>query len=162
MKNIVIVAHDLNNAIGKDGRIPWHIPEDLAHFKKETTGHAVVMGRKTFESLPRPLENRLVIVLTSSFSNLNPIELKGAIAASNVYHALDIAFTAGYKKCFWAGGEAVYKEALRFADEIYRTIVMQKTQGADTYFPAMPTGYIRTPHDYQSNPRFQIWHFERR
>lgn len=131
MEKIIIAAVAENGVIGKDGEIPWHIPEDLQHFKEKTTGHTVVMGRKTFESLPdsfKPLPDRQNIVLTrSDFSPKNE--------SVNLANSLDEAWEeAENEKVFIIGGAGVYRQTLEEADKMILTEIHEEYEG-DTYFP---------------------------
>lgn len=120
----MIVAANRKGYIGKDGRLMWHIPEDLARFRKLTSGHDIVMGRKTWESLPaRPLPDRTNYVLTR---NTN-YEAPGAI----VCHSIDEVPTADL---FVIGGEEIYKLYIHKADVVYLTNVDDWSQG-DAYSP---------------------------
>ena len=121
---------DENDAIGKDGKIPWHHPEDLKHFKKNTTGHSVLMGRKTYESLPgdfRPLPERENIVLTRSNPDLDE-SVKIANSLAQAYKA------AENEILFIAGGASVYEQTLDNADKIILTHI-PGTHDGDTFFP---------------------------
>lgn len=125
---IAAVAED--RAIGYKNKLLWHIPEDLAHFKKITLGHPVIMGRNTFFSLGRPLPGRKNIVLT-----LEPGEVfEGATACYDIQEALDEAAASDQEEIFIIGGAAVYKALLPYADRLYLTVVPGEYQ-ADTYFP---------------------------
>lgn len=130
MKKIIIAAMDEEKTIGKKGEIPWHYPEDLKHFKDKTTGHSVLMGRKTYLSLPegfRPLPDRENIVLTRS----NP-SLDGGV---KIVNSLDEAYeSAENEKLFIAGGASVYEQTLNDADKMILTRVPGNHDG-DTFFP---------------------------
>ncbi len=129
---VLIVAVSDNNAIGKGGTIPWHIPEDFSRFKKMTMGHPCIMGRKTFESLPdnaRPLPGRLNIVLTSD----RQYEASGAIVVHSWEEALERADDS--EKVFICGGAEVYRLAMDDADTIELTRVHRTIEDADTFFP---------------------------
>ncbi|MFB6116112.1 MAG: dihydrofolate reductase [Candidatus Nanosalina sp.] len=129
----IIVAASENNVIGKDGEIPWHYPEDLEHFKNETTGHSVIMGRKTFESLPdsfRPLPDRKNIVLTRSGVENCPEEVE---EAQSLEEAWDIA-SEHSGTAYVIGGESVYRQSLEEVEEIILTRVHEEYDG-DTFFP---------------------------
>jgi dihydrofolate reductase len=125
LKLIIIAAIARNRVIGNNGKIPWHIPEDLARFKQLTTGHVVIMGRKTFDSLENPLPNRTNIVITSRVIN-----------GVKSYPSLSFALQAlkNEKEVFVIGGGRLYAEALKFADELRLTLVDREVAG-DTYFP---------------------------
>jgi dihydrofolate reductase len=121
----LIAAVSRNRVIGKDGKLPWHISEDLKRFKRITTGHTVLMGRKTFESLGKPLPNRRNVVLTSR-------TLPGVETYRSISEALDAL--AGEAKVFVIGGGELFTALLDRVDEFYFTIVDRDVDG-DTYFP---------------------------
>ncbi len=125
MNLIIIAALTKNRVIGKDGKIPWHIPEDLKRFKELTSGHTVLMGRKTYESLGRPLPNRRNVVLTSK-----------ALTGVETYSTLAQALQAlkDEERVFVIGGGRVFAELLESADELRLTIVDRIVEG-DTFFP---------------------------
>jgi len=131
---IIIIAAiaEKNRVIGKDGKLPWHISEDLKRFKRLTTGYPVLMGRKTFESiverLGKPLPERRNIVLTSkSFADYPDVETYPAIESA-------LAAISGEQKIFVIGGEGVFKETLEMADALELTIVEGDYEG-DAFFP---------------------------
>ena len=134
MKIIVIAAVGLNNEIGKDNELLWRLPNDMKFFMETTKGHPVIMGRKTYESIPkkiRPLSERTNIVISSTkdFSG------EGAIMTSNFFHALG-KVEAQYKdKVFIIGGATIYERAMKYADELIITEVDAKFEDADTFFP---------------------------
>lgn len=133
MEKIIIVAVSENNVIGKDGDIPWHIPEDLKHFKEKTTGNSVIMGRKTFKSLPedyRPLPNRKNIVLTRSGLEEKP---KGVEEVESFEDAYESAEEYG-EKAFVIGGASIYEQALDDVERIVLTRIHEEYDG-DTFFP---------------------------
>ena len=135
MPEIVIVAAIARNrVIGKDNRLLWNIPEDMAHFKALTAGHTVVMGRKTWESLPprfRPLPGRRNIVVSRQHGYL----ASGAEIADSLENALAMASTAA--TAFVIGGEQVYRQAMAFADRLEITEVDLEPEG-DACFPDIP------------------------
>ena len=131
MKIAIVVAYDKNRGIGTGGDLPWgrSLPADLAHFKELTTGGAVVMGRKTYESIGgRPLPNRKNIVLSTG-------EVVGAIGAKNFAQALQLASEEPNQDIFVIGGERVFAEALPEVDTIYATEVDYSFSNADVFFP---------------------------
>ena len=124
-----IAAMSLNRVIGAGNKIPWHLPEDFKWFKKMTTGQVIVMGRKTFESIGKPLPNRTTVVLTRS-----PRSISGVITAPSL-HAIDpIAPAFAGREIFICGGGAVYAEALPACSDLYLTLVKRTVDG-DTFFP---------------------------
>jgi dihydrofolate reductase len=122
----IIAALDRNRGIGKNGKIPWHISEDLRRFKSLTMGHAILMGRATWESLGRPLPGRRNVVLAST-----PIE--GVESHRSIAEALDAL--KGEERIFVIGGGKVYAQLLDAADELHLTLVDQYVD-ADTFFPS--------------------------
>jgi dihydrofolate reductase len=121
----IIVAYANNRVIGKDGKIPWRLPDDLQHFKRITSGHIVVMGRKTFESIGRPLPHRRNIVLTSSITFAAP--------GVEVMHSKDDVLALD--DVFIIGGASIYRQFLDVADRLYITEIALEIDG-DTFFPA--------------------------
>ena len=131
MKIAIVVAYDKNRGIGTGGDLLWgrSLPADLAHFKELTTGGAVVMGRKTYESIGgRPLPNRKNIVLSTG-------EVVGVIGAKNFAQALQLASEEPNQDIFVIGGERVFAEALPEVDTIYATEVDYSFSNADVFFP---------------------------
>lgn len=127
----VIVARAKNGAIGKDNAIPWHAPEDLAAFQRETLGGAVIMGRNTWESLPRrPLPRRLNIVVTS-----RPSTPEDNVRFVSLAEALDLAQSLGYLRQYAIGGAGIYSAFLPLADRALITEVEMDLPDADTFFP---------------------------
>lgn len=125
----LVVARARNGAIGKDGGIPWHIPADLAFFKRETLGGAIIMGRRTWESLPRqPLPSRLNLVVSRS------LDLPGT-AHADVDSAIAAAHEAGHARIYGIGGARIYQEMLPQSDRLLITEVDTVIPDADTFFP---------------------------
>src|ERR1035437_3964498 len=133
MSKISIIAAVADNyAIGKSNNLPWHLPADLKHFKQLTTGHAVVMGKRTFESLPKgPLPNRKNIVLTSIMSEGVNEGYYEADSMEDVFYLCE-----NEDQVFIIGGTSVYKQTIHRADALYITWVHSNFT-ADTYFPEM-------------------------
>ncbi len=132
-----IVAMDEGRIIGKDGALPWHLPEDLAHFKALTSGHLVIMGRKTWGSLPakfRPLPGRTNIVVSRDPASLGLPD--GTFGASSIEEALKYAETTARpeQKIWFIGGAELYKAALPLCDELHLTLVDGHHEG-DARFP---------------------------
>lgn len=128
---IIIVAFSKNGRIiGNNGRIPWTLPEDLQHFKELTTGNAIIMGRKTFESIGRALPERMNIVVTRN----KDFCVEDAYIAKSLEKAIEIAKNAGYKKIFICGGQQIYQQMMDYADYIYATEVCGEYEG-DAFFP---------------------------
>jgi dihydrofolate reductase len=126
----IIAAIDKNRALGKDNKLLWHIPEDMKWFKSHTSGHPVIMGRKTFESIGKALPNRLNIVISRNLSYRAP----GCTVVETLEKGIDIAVQSDNTEVFIIGGGTVYAQALPFADRLYLTIV-DGLYDADTFFP---------------------------
>jgi dihydrofolate reductase len=124
----LIAAVAENNALGKDNKLLWHLPEDFKRFKALTSGHNIIMGRKTFESFPKPLPNRTHIIITRQ-KNYAP---EGCIVVNSLQSAIE-ACPAEVENFIIGGGE-IYKQAIEFADKIDITKV-HATFDADTFFP---------------------------
>lgn len=125
MKLAIIAAIGKNRVIGKDGKLPWHISEDLQRFKRLTLGSTVLMGRKTWDSIAKPLPGRRNVVITST-------PIKGVECYSTINAAL--AALKDQEKVFVVGGAQVYSELLSKADELYLTFVDLEIEG-DAHFP---------------------------
>ena len=140
----LIVAMAVNRVIGRNNDIPWRIPSDSARFRKITTGHPVIMGRKNWHSLPyvfRPLPKRTNIVLTHKME----WEAGGALVVHSVEQSLEVARNApGADEIFVIGGEDVYRQFLPLVHKAYVTVVFADNVEGDTYFPAFPPGWQRT------------------
>lgn len=133
----LIVARARNGAIGKGNTIPWHAPEDLAAFQRETTGGAVIMGRRTWESLPfKPLKNRLNIVVTRDASVWETV-------AATPQEAVEMAQAAGHARIYGIGGSSIYAALLPLAHRLLVTEVDVEVEGADAFFPAFDEGEWR-------------------
>ncbi|MDI2588996.1 dihydrofolate reductase [Psychrobacillus sp. NEAU-3TGS] len=125
----LIVAHDPNRVIGLNNEMPWHIPGDLAYFKEKTMGKAIVMGRKTFESIGRVLPGRKNIIITRNPS----YKAEGAEVVTNLPDAVDLA-KSYHEEVMIIGGEQIFRAILPKADRLYVTFIEQSFEG-DTFFP---------------------------
>ena len=130
----IIVAAGENNAIGKDNDLIWHLSDDLKRFKKLTNGHHIIMGRKTFESFPKPLPNRTHIVITRQTDYKAP---EGVIIVNSLTDAIDAS--KNDSNPFVIGGGEIYKQALPLIDKIEITRVHSSFDDADTFFPEIDT-----------------------
>jgi dihydrofolate reductase len=123
----IIAAMSQNRVIGKNGSLPWKLPEDMSHFVKVTKGYSVVMGRKTFESIGRPLKNRTNIILTRD----GDYKKEGCL----VYNDIEkIISDFGKENLMIIGGEEIYRQFLPYVDRIYLTFIDKDFDG-DTFFP---------------------------
>jgi len=123
-----IVAMSKNRVIGKDNKLPWDLPADMKHFKDLTMGKPVIMGRKTYESIGRPLPDRTNIIITRD----KDYKAEGCIVTSSVEGALDAA--GDQEEIMVIGGSQIYKEFLPIANKIYLTIIDEEFEG-DAFFP---------------------------
>ena len=135
----MIWAQTLDGVIGRDGGMPWHLPEDLAHFKNTTAGHPVIMGRRTWESFPaayRPLPGRTNIVVSSSETLAAELSPAGAVVVPSLEQALESARQSpgGSEQIWIVGGAQLYEAAAPLADAAVVTVIDASTEG-DTYAP---------------------------
>lgn len=143
----MVVAMDQNRLIGRHGQLPWRLPEDLRHFRRLTLGKTVLMGRKTFESLGKPLEQRQNWVLSRD-ARFRP-------EGCRVFETLDAAVAAHPEgELMVIGGAEIYRQALPLADRIHLTLVHAALEG-DTWFPELPPGRFRETqrHDHPADAR---------
>jgi len=133
---ILVVAYAVNRAIGRDNALPWRLPADFAHFKRTTLGHPIVMGRKTWESLGRPLPGRRNVVITRNVD----YQASGATVVGSLPQALAVCGQAA-RICV-IGGAQIYTQSLALADEIIATEVQAEVDG-DAFFPSLPEGQWR-------------------
>lgn len=166
----IIAAMSKNHVIGRDGTIPWSIPRDLQFFRDMTENRAVIMGRKTWESLPvRPLPNRFNIVVTSRKDLMSGIQGIAGGLTDNLDMAITMAVTFGHQRIFLIGGGGIYQEAMErdLVDNMYLTVIHQNIKG-DTYFPQInPFGWdvftLEDHDDLQTNKLpYSIYHFSKR
>ncbi|HVW96950.1 MAG TPA: dihydrofolate reductase [Mucilaginibacter sp.] len=122
-----VVAIAENRAIGKDNKLLWHLPNDLKHFKTITSGHTIIMGRKTFDSVGRPLPNRRNIVITRRDITIDGAEVVNSLDAA-------VALCKNEQEVFIVGGAEIYNMAMPVTDRIYLTVVHQEFDG-DAFFP---------------------------
>ncbi len=183
-----IAAMSLNRVIGAGGKIPWHLPEDFKWFKKLTTGHVVIMGRKTFESIGKPLPNRINIVLTRHPGILQrdfpemfgrarigrgkndikkPIQFR--LPKLGEVEITDLRLIKGFLKLnlasspldfFICGGEKVYKQSLPLCSDLYLTLVKREVEG-DAFFPPFEDKFQLVEELYD-NDDFKILHYRNR
>lgn len=146
---ICALAKD-NHVIGNEGKIPWHIPEDFKNFKELTQGCPIIMGRKTWESLPKkPLPKRENIVISSTSRDAYPyhhFNLESAVnEAKNMQNK---------SKYIWLiGGQRIYEEGLKICDELHLSFVKGNYEG-DTYFPKIPTNFVEDENKRKEHEKF--------
>lgn len=124
----IIVAMAQNRTIGVDNTLPWRCPEDLKHFKALTMGHHMIMGRKTFDSIGKPLPGRTTVIVTRN----SGLQVEGCLVAHSLQEA--IALCADDEEAFIVGGAEIYAQALPLADTLYITEIQQDVAG-DAHFP---------------------------
>lgn len=137
----IIVARSKNNIIGNKGMIPWHIPEDLQYFKRLTTNHVVIMGKNTYESIKKPLPNRINIIVSTSMSNRNKNDL---IVETSLPNAINYA-KENYpeKEIFLIGGYGIYKEGIQYANKLYITEIDKEVEGDTSFVEFDESNYIK-------------------
>jgi len=155
MEKCIIVAIADNNAIGRDNALLWHISEDLKFFKRTTSGCPVIMGRKTFESIGRPLPKRTNIVISRGFDAPEGVIVAGSLAeAYAVAGSSVISDPVGNPRCFIMGGGQIYAQALADADRLIVTHVHTAIEDADTFFPEI------APSEWEVAERSEMLHDE--
>ena len=126
----IIAAVSENRAIGKDNKLLWRIPEDLKRFKELTSGHPIIMGRKTFEAIGGPLASRTNIIVTRDES----YSARGCIRCNSLEEAIEMARGVDQEKLFIIGGGQIYNQAISQANRLYLTVIEGQFE-ADTFFP---------------------------
>jgi dihydrofolate reductase len=141
----IIVAMSKNRVIGMDNSLIWHLPNDMKNFKKLTTGHAVVMGRKTYQSIGKPLPYRRNIIITRD----PDFEAEGCEVVNSLEEALLLCFS----NCFIIGGGEIYKQSLPIAHQIYMTQIDEEFEG-DTTFPELDKSwYVSKKEDFNKDEK---------
>ncbi len=148
----IIAAIGKNRELGKKNELVWRIPNDLKRVKKLTVGHPLIMGRKTFESIGKPLPDRTNIVISQS-----NVCIDGCLTYKTLHDAVEAAKAIDEKEIFIFGGASIYEASLLFADRLYLTVVDCEDKGADVYFPAYEHLFAKvvkeSPHP-ENNPPF--------
>jgi len=137
----IVVAASENNVIGNKGKMPWHLPKDLKHFKSLTFGHPVIMGRKTYESMGKPLYGRLNIIISRNEN----YRVEGCETTTTLEKAIEIAQHHD-QNVFIIGGGEIYKKAIQLIDTIYLTRIAASFDG-DAYFPEIDHNNWRLIHE---------------
>lgn len=130
----IIVAISKNRVIGNDNKLIWSLPSDLKRFKQMTTGNTVVMGRKTYESIGKPLPNRRNIIITRN----SDYKAEGC----EIVNSLEEALMLCNNNCFIIGGGEIYKQSLPLADKLYLTVINEDFEG-DTFFPEVGNDWVK-------------------
>lgn len=156
----LVVAAATNNGIGKEGKLPWHLPNDMKHFKNVTWALPVIMGRKTFESLGKPLAGRKNIVI----SRQSGFQAEGAIVVRSIDDALFVAGETDAREIMVIGGGEIYRAVFEKAKRIYMTRVEAEPE-ADTFFPQIQGDqwWLASRHKHEADERnaynyaFEVW-----
>lgn len=147
-----IAAMSLNRVIGRGNQIPWHLPEDFKWFKKMTTGNVVVMGRKTFESIGRPLPNRETIIVSASGFSFPGVRTVGSLE--------EISLEGETREVFICGGAQIYAQALGRCSDLYLTVVQREVEG-DVFFPEFENLFELSGIEVET-AEFKILHYTRK
>jgi dihydrofolate reductase len=149
---IAIAAMSLNRVIGAGNQIPWHLPEDFQWFKQTTTGHVLVMGRKTFASIGRPLPNRETVVLSRSDFQHPGVKTIRSLE--------ELPPLVGQRQVFICGGAQIYEQLLPQCAELLLTFVQREVQG-DAFFPKFENAF-ELAEEIRHTPLFKILRYQRR
>ena len=134
MEIIIIAALGREKQLGLKGQVPWYLPEDFKHFKKTTLGHPIIMGRKTYESLGKPLPKRRNLVISKTLGLVEGVEVYPTLKSS-----IDAEKKRGTQKIFICGGRGIYQESFTYATRMILSYVDYEEE-ADVYFPAFSEG----------------------
>ena len=160
MKLSLIVATANKNAIGRNNELPWHLPQDLKYFKSVTLGKPIIMGRKTFESIGKPLPGRTNIVVTRQKN----WTVAGVLVAESVEQALEMANQLPSEQAkvidevMVIGGAEIYRHALPLADRVYLTKIDVDVEGADAFFPELPDSQWKIVSDLSGDADANLQH----
>lgn len=139
----IVVAYGKNRVIGSNNRLPWHLPADLKHFKELTRGNTVIMGRKTFESIGRPLTNRRNIVVTRQ----KEMQIPDVTTAESIEDAVS---KAASDEIFIMGGEEIFRQSLHLAEKVFATEIRHTFEG-DVFFPKIGSEWKETEREDHSS-----------
>ena len=163
MEKCIIVAVADNNAIGRDNALLWHISDDMKFFRRQTVGCPVIMGRKTFESIGRPLPKRVNIVISRGYSTADEVAVVGSLR-----EAYEVAEATNLERCYVIGGGQIYAQAMEDADRLVVTHVHTEIKDADTFFPPIdPSVWVVSErsemfYDEESDFHFKFGTYERK
>ncbi len=147
-----IAAMALNRVIGQANRIPWHLPEDFRWFKQMTIGQVVVMGRRTFESIGKPLPQRTTIVVSRSRPSIPDVQVVASLAQIDLAHE--------QREVYICGGAQLYSQALPACSDLYLTLVKREVVG-DTFFPTFEDRFELVA-ELRDCPEFKVLHYRNR
>jgi len=146
-----IVAYSKNRVIGKDNKLIWNIPSDLKHFKNTTMGGCLIVGRKTYESIGKPLKGRTTIVVSKT--------IKGDNVEENVVNALHKANSMGFNHVFIVGGQSIYEQTLPLTDRVIATELSMDYEG-DTFYPELPKDEFELVESVPMEDESLLYHFK--
>jgi dihydrofolate reductase len=150
-----IAAMSLNRVIGSHNKIPWHLPEDFKWFKQTTTGHVIVMGRRTYESIGKPLPNRTTIVISRSQAEIPGVEIISDLGLLDPQSAL-----LRGREVFICGGAEIYRQILPRCSDFYLTLVKRVVEG-DAFFPEFENQFSLVS-EVMDRAEFKILHYRNR
>ncbi len=133
LERIIIAAVSKNRVIGKNGNVPWNLKEDDVHFKETTINNAILIGRKTFQYLGKPLEKRIHFVITSTPEKFK--NTKNVFYFDSVYKAYNALRKQGFRKVFICGGERIYTSTIKYAEKMIISHIKFEIEKGDTFFP---------------------------
>ena len=153
MKLSLIVAVAENGVIGHNNQLIWHLPNDLKQFKRLTTGHCIIMGRKTFDSIGKPLPNRTSLIISRN----SDFQIEGCITVNSLENAISEAKKIENEETFIIGGAEIYRLALPIVDKIYLTEVHHAYEG-DTFFPEIDKMVWKETHreDFEKDEKHSV------
>ena len=147
-----IVAVAQNGVIGKDNQIPWYLPADLKYFKKVTTGHHVIMGRKCFDSIGRPLPNRTNVIITRDLYFV----ATGCVVVHSIEEALNFAFENEETEAFIIGGGEIYSQSIQYWDNVYLTEVNISPEGDILFEPLDDNWKLASEEAHQADEKNEL------
>ena len=168
MQIVIIVAMNANRLIGKTGGLPWHVPADLKHFKQTPMGHALIMGRKTYDSCGKPLPGRRNIVITrdptkyTAVANADASTPKGTTLdfVPTLDAAIELCRSRGERIAFIAGGSQIYAQAMPLVDEMIITTIDAPEAQGDAYFPEIDE-FVWETSPFPADPSLRVTHYRR-
>lgn len=156
MKISLVAAVAENNAIGKNNELLWHLPADFKHFKNTTSNHYILMGRKTFESFPKPLPNRVHLIITRQKEYSVP---ENCFVFSSIKEALQFAKNQNQEVVYVIGGGEIYNQTIEEANELIITNVNASFQDADAFFPEIRKEWKKVSEDFHKSDEKNAFDF---
>lgn len=150
----IIVAASENNTIGKNNQLPWHLPDDLKYFKKLTMGHHIIMGRKTYESIGKPLPGRTSVIITRSMD----YKAEGCVVKNTLKDAIEFCKNQNETEAFVIGGAEIINLSEKLADKIYLTKVHAQVEG-DVFLNLNNSSWIESEKTYHPKDEKHIYDF---